>query len=360
MLRREILFAHFPRLTFKRQQEILKLAGSFEAAWNLKQNDLKKIGWKDDLAQAFVEWKSNIDEKKVEQILNQEKIHCLTKSDSHYPTLLKEIFDPPLCLFVRGDLSKINLPIAVVGPRKFSLYGKQITEDLTSQLVKNNISIISGLATGIDSIAHQTALNYGGHTVAVLGGGVNKNHVQPSAQKKLAENIINSGGALVSEYPPGTVPNKFTFPKRNRIIAGISIGTLVIEAGEGSGSLITAQCALDSGREVLTIPQNITSQTSAGSNNLLKTGATLVTSITDITELLNLQKIPHYVKNKEIITNLPSERALLEHLSAQPAHIDELAKKSNISSSDTSSTLTIMEMKGYIKNVGGMMYILNQ
>ncbi len=357
-MQKEILLAHFPKSNFKRYQELMAAFSNLDNAWRAKSEDLLKIGWKEKLINEWLEWKNRLDVEKIRKILAQEKIYCITAKDALYPPLLKEIPDPPFCLFARGNMDKISYPLAVVGPRKYSPYGKQVTEDLVCELVHYGITIVSGLALGIDGIAHKNALRAGGRTIAVLGSGINKRHVCPTEHLRLSEQIIDSGGAVISEYPPGAIPSKFTFPKRNRIVAGMSMGTLVIEAGASSGALITAHCALDDNREVFVVPQNITSPTSAGGNSLLKTGATPVTEAKDILNSFNLQIIENNFIDKKMSTKSPAEEKIIKLLSREPIHVDEIIKKTSLSSQNVNSALTIMEMEGKARNVGNMMYIL--
>ncbi|MFA4830580.1 MAG: DNA-processing protein DprA [Patescibacteria group bacterium] len=355
---KEILLSYFPKITPKRYRQLAAAFSSFAEIKSAGFDEFKKLGWEDDLATAFLLWRDKLEEEKITKVLDQEKIHCVTPNDPEYPANLKQIYDPPFCLFVRGELKKDDFCLAVVGTRKFSRYGRQITEEIVAELARAGITIISGLALGIDGIAHETALQAGGNTVAVLGSGINRSHVYPSAHRRLAEKIIQAGGAVISEYPPGGLPSKFTFPRRNRIIAGMSLGTLVTEAGEASGALITAQCSLDNNREVFTVPHNITSQTGIGPNNLLKQGALPVTNAQDIIDALNLRDIKQFVSNREVIPDSPTEAKLLEHLSREPIHVDSLIKQSKLDSPTVNSTLTLMEMKGKVRNLGGMMYVL--
>lgn len=360
-MRKEILFAYFPKNTTKRYQDLLKAFSSLDAAFDAEFDDLKKaLPWEEGLIHEFLLWRDDIDEHNIQETLERESIRCILPDDDAYPSLLKEIYDPPFCLFVRGTLGTYDYPLAVVGTRKHTRYGKQVTEELVAPLAQKGVAIVSGLALGIDAIAHETALSRGGTTVAVLGAGVDRQHVYPSNNKHLAERIVASGGALLSEYPPGTLPTRYTFPKRNRIIAGMSLGTLVIEAPEKSGSLITASCSLDANRDVFVVPQNITSRTAAGPNSLLKVGATPVTDPEDILNALNLQDIERFVANKAIIPDSPTEAEILKHLSREPIHIDELVRQSSLPSHTVGSTLTLMEMKGTVKNLGAMMYVLQR
>ncbi|PLX28469.1 DNA-protecting protein DprA [Candidatus Parcubacteria bacterium] len=359
-MKKEILLSYFPKITFKRYQQLLAAFSNLDTVWSARFDELKRLRWDDQLISEFLDWRKNIDEEKIQKILEQEEIICLIQDDPEYPKLLKQIYDPPLCLFVRGKLSNDDFNLAVVGTRKCTTYGKQVTEEIVLELASQGITIVSGLAFGIDSIAHNTTLRAKGKTIAVLGSGIDRHHIHPTSHRELANNIINSGGAIISEYPPGTLPTKYTFPKRNRIVAGMSLGTLVIEAPEKSGALITAQCALDNNREVFTIPQNITSLTATGPNKLIQTGATCVTTTKDILDVLNLQDAHKYVTNKEILPDSPMEAELLKHLSRQSIHVDELIQKTHIKSQDINATLTLMEMKGKVKNLGNMNYVLSR
>ncbi|HBU07123.1 MAG TPA: DNA-protecting protein DprA [Candidatus Magasanikbacteria bacterium] len=359
-MRKEILLSYFPKITSRRYQQLVAVFDNLDNVWNANRDEIIKTGWKEDIVDQFFIWKEKLDENKIERIIEQEEIYCITKDDDNYPALLKEIYDPPFCLFVRGEFKPDDFSLAVVGTRKFSPYGKQVTGELVSELAHQGITIISGLAIGIDCLAHEATLKAGGKTIAVLGSGINKQHIYPGQNKDLAERIIKSGGALISEYPPGTLPSKFTFPRRNRIVAGMSLGTLVIEAPEGSGALITAQCSLDNDREVFSVPQNINSANSSGPNELIKNGAQLVTKASDILDALNLQDVKKYISNQAIIPDSPVEAKILDNLTREPIHIDELTKKCELDSSSTNATLILMEMKGKVRNLGGMMYVLGR
>lgn len=359
-MKKEIILSYFPKITPKRYHDLVAVFGNLDNAWQANTEDLRQMGWDEKLALEFIEWKNNVDEEKIAKILAHEKIYCLTREDDGYPKLLKEIYDPPFCIFAHGEMENINFPLAVVGTRKYTTYGKQMAEELVAGLALQGIEIVSGLALGIDGIAHEAALQNNGRTIAVLGSGINKSHIYPAAHKQLAERIIENGGAVISEYPPGTIPSRFTFPRRNRIIAGMSMGTLLIEAPEDSGALITCQSALDSSREVFAIPHNLTSPTAAGPNNLIKNGAHLITLAQDILEILNLQDIKKFIANQEIIPESPNEAKILEFVSREPLHIDELIKKTKLDSPTINATLTLMEMKGKVKNLGGMQYVLGR
>lgn len=280
-------------------------------------------------------------------------IKKITISDAAYPKLLKDVYDAPKELYIIGELkTEEQYPLAVVGTRKISNYGKQATVDLVRNLTKAGLTIISGLALGVDGLAHQTCLDVGGKTIAVLGSGFD--HLYPPTHQKLAEKIIKSGGALVTEYPPDTKPTKWSFPARNRIIAGLSMGVLVIEAPEASGALITARCALDLGREVFAVPGSIYSQNSLGTNQLIKLGAKPVTKAEDILDALNLELAVE--QKKEIKPANPEEKIILDILEDEPLHIDEIIKQSKLSAPIISSTLVMMEITGKVKHLGGGNY----
>jgi len=360
MIKREVILSYFPKITPKRYQQMLAFFSSLENAWEAEFDEFKQTGWDEQIISEFLEWREKVDEEKICKVLEHEKITCITKDDANYPKLLKEIYDPPFCLFIKGELKQTDFTLAVVGPRRFTNYGKQVTDEIVMPLANQGITIVSGLAYGIDGIAHEATLKANGYTVAVLGSGIDEKHVFPTEHRGLAREIVAKGGAIISEYPPGTVPTKYTFPRRNRIVAGMSLGTLVIEAAEESGALITAQCTLDNGRELFAVPQNITSLTSVGVNNLIKNGAHPVTSADDILNVLNLRDVKKFVDNQKIIPASPAEEKLLAHLSREPLHVDALVKLSSLDSPTVNATLTIMEMTGKVRDLGGKMYVVTK
>ncbi len=279
----------------------------------------------------------------------------ITCDDPRYPLLLKQIYDPPGELHVRGKLPPSDaLALAVVGSRKPTPYGDQVVRDLVEPIARQGIVIVSGLAYGIDALAHEASCRVGGVTVAVLGSGVDPKSIFPSGNRALAERIIAAGGAVISEFPDGTPPLKHHFPIRNRVIAGISKGTLVIEAAAKSGSLITARSALENGRDVFAVPGTIHSQMSEGPNNLIKMGARVVTSPEDILSVFG-QEVREPATIHE--PGSPSEATVLAILTRKPLHIDDIIRASGLDPSQTSSTLTLMEMKGSARHVGGMYYV---
>ena len=283
-------------------------------------------------------------------------VNAFTWHDPGYPARLKEIYDYPPVLYVRGSLlPEDEWCLAVVGTRRATVYGKQVTEEIVTDLVQNKITIVSGLARGIDSVAHRSALEAGGRSIAVLGCGLDI--VYPSENADLARRIIKQG-ALISEYPLGTRPRAENFPRRNRIMSGLSLGVLVTEAGKTSGAMITAHLALEQNREVFAVPGSILSPVSSGTNHLIQEGAKLVSNYTNILEELNLEAVAHQMEIKEAIPASDTETLLLKQLGAEPTHIDEVCRNSDLPMSQVSSTLAMMELKGLVKQVGTMNYVL--
>jgi DNA processing protein len=247
--------------------------------------------------------------------------------------------------------------VAVVGTRRLTSYGRQITRELVAGLARSNVTIVSGLARGIDGIAHKTALDVGGRTIAVLGSGLAS--IYPPEHRGMARQIVDNGqGAVISEYSLDTPPDAKNFPPRNRIISGLSLGTIVVEAGERSGALITADFAAEQDREVFAVPGNINSHASRGPNRLIQQGAKLVSNVEDVLEELNLTMVTQQVAVQIALPESAEEAALLAHLSPQPVHVDELTRASGLTSAEVGSTLALMELKGMVQQVGGMKYVL--
>lgn len=283
-------------------------------------------------------------------------IKKISLEDDNYPKILKEIHDPPKALYVKGGFSsKDEIAIGIVGTRNYTSYGKQVTENIAGDLAKTGITIVSGLAKGIDTWAHKAALERNGRTIAVLGSAVDSKSVYPSCNRKLADKITENG-AVISEYPQEVKSERWFFAQRNRIISGLSLGILVVEAPEKSGALITAACALEQNREVFAIPGSIYSKNSIGTNKLIQMGAKLVTKANDILEELNLPLIEE--EKKSFKPKTKQEEILLNILTKEPIHIDEITKKSKLDTRLVSSTLIMLELKGIVKNTGGGHYIL--
>lgn len=296
-------------------------------------------------------------------------IRPITIIDAEYPATLRTLHDAPAVLFVRGTLPRPELPLlSVVGTRTPSRYGYEVVSRILPDVIKSGVGIVSGMAHGIDALAHHAALDAHGTTVAVLAGGIDEDSVYPAANRNLAEQILAHGGAIISEFLPGTPNLKQHFPQRNRVVAGLSRATLIVEAAAQSGSLITARCALEAGRDVLAIPGPITSPLSETPNALIRTGATPITSSADLLEALNLTT-PREVQAKSAHTRIAptnptpyapasaEEAALLPCLSFDPHHIDELIRACELPSPVVNATLGMLELKGVIKHVGGRYYV---
>lgn len=330
-----------------------------EAAWKADLEELKaaKIGEK--LAERMIIERSDINPDEEWEKLEKENIKIITLDSPDYPSLLKEIHNTPYILYVKGKIEFINSSalISIVGSRKYTSYGAQTAENFSRDLANAGFTIVSGMALGIDTFAHRGALDSGGKTIAVLGNGLDDNSLYPRNNFNLSREIIENG-ALISEYPTGTQAGPLTFPARNRIVAGLALGTLVIEAGEKSGALITAQMALDSNREVFSVPGPIFSPQSLGTNYLIKKGAKLAMSVKDILEEFDLSISKEPEKNILKIPESESEKILLEILSSDPIHVDNISKLSRLGTAEASATLSMMEIKGWVKNIGGQNYIL--
>ncbi len=284
-----------------------------------------------------------------------EEIKKVTINDGGYPKILKKISDPPKVLYFRGKLIPDELCFAIVGTRRYSSYGKQVALEIARSLSDAGLTIVSGLAPGIDTFSHQACVESENRTIAVLGTGIDRESIYPKSNLKLAQKILETGGCLISELPPGTRGSKFSFPKRNRIISGLSLGTLVVEAKEKSGSLITGNFAFLQKRKVFAVPGIIYSQNSKGPHKLIKQGAKLVENVNDILEELNL---PSQNLNNRIKEGNREEKMILETLKESSLHIDDIIEKTRQNASNISRILALMEISGKVRNLGGNIYAL--
>ncbi|MCL5263810.1 MAG: DNA-processing protein DprA [Chloroflexi bacterium] len=340
-----------------RLRRLLDYFGQIETAWHADLAELIKAGLDSKSADAVVAARRQIDlDDRLEKI-GRQSIDVITWEDPRYPERLKNIYAPPPVLYMKGSLLPCDdWSIAVVGTRRATIYGKQIAEQMVAGLVASSITIVSGLARGIDTFAHQACLQAGGRTIAVLGSGVDV--IYPPENARLARQIVENG-AVLSEHPLGTKPDAVNFPQRNRIVSGMTLGTLVVEGDTNSGAMLTAGYALDQGREVFAVPGNIFHRSSQGTNRLIqRSGAKLVVTAQDILEELNLQSAPQQMEIRELIPENDTESALLKALSAEPLHIDEIIRSSGLPVAEVSSALAMMELKGMVKHLGGMNYVL--
>lgn len=354
-------FSKIPSIGPSRFSKLLKGFSNLEQAWEAPLWQLGQTGLEEHIIAEIVRLRQEINLDDEMAKLEKENVRVMTILDEDYPKLLKEIYSPPSLLFWRGQMpGDDEFFLAIVGTRKPSTYGQHVARTLARDLAQSGLTIVSGLALGIDSLAHSAALEGSGKTMAVLGCGVERSNIYPASNRYLGEKIVDRGGCIISEHPLGTPPLKHHFPRRNRVISGLSLGTLVVEAPLKSGALLTAQLALEQNREVFAVPGNITSAYSAGTNNLIKMGARVAVNAQDILETLNLQKATEYLAASEVVPEGEEEIKILDFLKREPIHVDELARSTGLPIQTINATLTLMEMKGKVRHMGGMNYIVSR
>lgn len=344
----------------QKMKMLVDFFGQPEKIWSASHAELLATGIGPSLAGKIFSERDSLDPDQEWAYLEKENIRMITLPDPRYPKFLREIPYPPYIIYIKGltnwDWNAAPM-ISVVGSRKYSAYGAQATQVLARDLSRAGVTIVSGMALGIDALAHRAALAAGGKTIAVLGNSLDDFHISPQSNFQLSREIMENG-VLMSDYPLPTPAAEHTFPARNRIVAGLSLGTLVIEAGEKSGTLITAQLALDFNREVFAVPGPIFAPQSSGTNKLIRSGAKLASSVKDILEELRLDQGVDSNERTPKIPDSKEEAILLEILSTDPLHIDNIAKLSKLATSTVAGTLAFMEIKGWVKNIGGQNYIL--
>ncbi len=329
--------------------------GQMERAWRASPAELRAAGLDPKPLNALVAARPAISPDEEMERLERARVLALTVDDPAYPARLKETYDPPPVLYVRGALLPDDeWSVTVVGTRGITAYGREVTTRLVSGLSANRVTVVSGLARGVDAGAHEAALAAGGRTIAVQACGLDL--VYPAAHAGLARRIAEHG-ALLSDYPLGTRPRAEYFPRRNRILAGFSLGTLVVEAPFDSGALITARYALEEGREVFAVPGSILSPASRGTNLLIQEGAKAVLDVRDILEELNLQTAARQLPMPGILPENETEAALLRCISSEPSHIDEIRRASGLPMAAVSGALSLMELKGLVRQVAAMSYV---
>ena len=355
--------------------KLLERFGSAEAVFGATRAEVEQVRLPPEAVDSVIA--RDLHEKAESEIEQVRKLggDILILDDGVYPSLLREIYDPPIVLYVKGAWSEcLDQPcVAIVGSRKCSTYGQNSALMLARELAQRGVTIISGLARGIDAAAHRGALEGGGRTVAVMGTGLDE--IYPRDHRKLAQQILDGGGALVSQFPLGTPPVSENFPYRNRVISGLSLGVLVVEAAENSGSLITARLAMEQNREVFAVPGNITSRTSFGTNYLIKgAGAKLVQQWQDVAAELPPQiaarllppPVGRKEKEKDLVDQLSlapqdlseKERTVFKLLSPDnPAHIDALVETSKLSVSQLTGTLLTLEMRELVRALPGKCFV---
>ncbi len=348
-----LAFSHIRGIGAVRYRKLLDFFGDLSVAWQADKKELLSAGLSEKAADLVVSTRKTLFPEKLEDELERKGIKFLTWDSSSYPRYLLEIAQPPPVLYYIGDiLPEDELAIAIVGTRNVTKYGRQITQDTAAYLAANRITVVSGLARGVDGIAHQAAIEAGGRTYAVLGSGVDV--IYPPEHRKLAREIVKQG-ALISDYAPGTKPDGINFPPRNRIISGLSRGTVVIEAGERSGALITSKFAIEQNREVFAVPGSVLSQMSKGTNQLIADGATPMTNPIIITDTLNLARTG-IERKREKLDISSTEKNILRVLGDESLHIDEICARTSMTIEKLTAELTMMELKGIVQRENGMEY----
>lgn len=340
-----------------RLDRLIERSGSIAAAWHASAGELAALGLDAKLITALLETRRLLDLDAELARAQRGGITLIDRENPAYPAALRHIPLPPPLLYVRGALTDVDAwSVAIVGTRQPTTYGREATRRITAELTAAGITIVSGLALGIDTVAHTAALDAGGRTLAVLPCGADM--VYPERSIALAERIA-AHGALISEFPLGTRPTPQLFPVRNRLISGLARGVLVVEAGAKSDALITVDYALEQGRDVFAVPGSIFSPRSEGVNRLIRDGAGLVTCAGDILEALNLSIAASQQEVRTALPDDPTEAAILTLVGYEPLHIDELSRRISLPIGDISATLSILELKGFVRQCAPMQYVLS-
>jgi DNA processing protein len=338
-----------------RMQGLVAYFGDMQTAWDADPDSLAEAGLGAKVIERVLSARETVDLDQVWGKIEAQGIKILTWGDEGYPGRLKEIDQPPPVLYIRGDYLQDDLfAVAIVGTRKVTAYGRQITEEIVSFLAANGMTVISGLARGVDAIAHQTALKAGGRTIGILGSGVDK--IYPPEHRGLADQMIQRG-AIISDYAVGTPPDASNFPPRNRIISGLSLAVVVIEAAETSGALITAEFAAEQGREVFAVPGSILAPQSKGTNKLIQKGALPLLTPADLMQALDMTRVGAQKSARKILPSDETEARVLAVLSDEPKHVDDIRQQADLPIEKISATLALMELKGMVRQVGGMNYV---
>jgi DNA processing protein len=337
-----------------RTQALLKYFGSLDKVFKASGDEIGKVEKVGPIIAARMPQAiKEINLKKEMDLIKKHGVKVITFLDKDYPENLKNIYDPPVVLYVKGNiLPEDKLAIAIVGSRLASFYGLQTAEKLGFELASHGITIVSGLARGIDSSAHKGALKAKKRTIAVLGSGLA--NIYPEEHKDLADKISESG-AVISEFPMRTIPDKGNFPKRNRIISGLSLGVVCVEAAEKSGALITCDCALEQGREVFAVPGKVDSMTSKGTNKLIKQGAKLAQGVEDILEEFNLGNFASCPTEGSVLDK--DESLVYTLLSSDPKHMDDICQESSIGLNRIAGILLNLEIKKFVKQLPGKNFV---
>ncbi len=349
-----LAMAQVPHVGPVRFVRLLDRFGSIEAAWNAPSHQLGLVLDSRSVA-SLQQMRLKLEPASLPEELTAKGIDFVTLAEPNYPSRLRHISVPPPVMYFRGRLPEPDKPmVAIVGTRRATAYGRHMAAQIATDLALAGVVVVSGLARGIDGFAHQGAVDTSGETLAVMASGVDI--IYPSEHRNLAERITMSG-AILSDYPPGTKPDAPHFPARNRIISGLCLGTIVIEAPERSGALITVDFAADQGREVFVLPGNVTSPASAGTNRLLRSGARAIVSAADVLEDLGLSDDTSRDLEQTVLPLTPEEQRILALVTHEPQHIDELIVAAGIPTAGGSALMTMLELKGLVANVGAQHYV---
>lgn len=349
-------FHHVKFIGPARLRRLLDTFGSLERAWHASPTELRRC-LEERSIRELLETRATLDLPATMAGLQQTGARVTVLADDGYPALLREIPAPPPVLYYRGELIETDRnAVAIVGTRRMTPYGREMTVRISGELARAGVTIVSGLARGVDGVAHQAALDAGGRTIAVLGSGVNK--IYPPEHRKLAQRIAEQG-AVLSDYVPDTPPDGVNFPPRNRIISGLSLAVVVIEAPDRSGALITVDFAADHGRDVFAVPGPVNSPNSSGCNRLLREGARLVRSADDILEDLHISRTGEPLPVQSSLPVSDEDRRLLSVMTSAPQHIDDLAALSDYPVTEVSSRLMMLELQGLVRNAGAQHYARN-
>lgn len=329
--------------------------GSSKSAWKADASDLVKVGLKNNTVRQFEVYRQQFDIPAYFKKLKDLSVDVISKRDKTYPINLLELEDAPCVLYVKGRLKSNDFnTVAIVGTRKMTSYGRKVATMFSFELATYGITVVSGLAFGIDAAAHQAVIDAKGHTIAVIASGLD--NITPVSNQDLAKDIVKSGGAIISESPLGSQVWRGSFPIRNRIVSGTSRAIIVIEGARKSGTLLSASSAANQGRQVFAVPGQITSQMSAAPHFLIKRGAKMVTNVSDILEELDMQLKVDRKAAEEITPSGKDEKKIIEALSDKPLHIDKLARITGLAENKVSARLTRMELKGLVKSLRGGVY----
>ena len=337
-----------------RTKMLLDYFGDLSEAWKSTALSLREAGLPEKIVKTVVRLRREIDLDKEWNLIQELGISVVTFNQDEYPRSLQSIEHPPPVLYLKGSfIDEDDCSVAVVGTRRKTSYGKQVANELSRFLATNGVTVVSGMARGIDTIAHQSALKAGGRTIAVFGCGIDV--IYPPENRDLAEDIKNHG-VLVSEFYPGTQPEGVNFPPRNRIISGLSKAVVVVEAGEKSGALITAKFAAQQARDVFAVPGSIYAPRSRGTNRLISDGAAPLLDFNELLLALNLEQSAEFRYVQNLLPKNDIELLLLNTIRDEPLHIDDIKSITGLSTDKVSASLVMMELKGFVRKVGNMMY----